>query len=68
MSLCIILCTHIEAHFLQYYVTTYVTGFAKTCIVHTSTFSTLGSHKFYQELQIVMKFSGIVELLFLYHS
>ena len=45
---------------------TYVTGFAKMCIVHTSTFSNLGSHKFFQESPINVKFSGIVELLFLY--
>ena len=45
-----------------------MTGFVKTCIVYTSTFSTLGSHKFYQELQIDVKSSRIVELLCLYHS
>ena len=45
-----------------------VTGFGKTCIVHTSNFSTLETHKIYLERQTDVKLSGIVELLFLYHS
>ena len=45
-----------------------VTGFGKMCIVHTSNFSTLVSHKIYLEWWIDVKLSGIVELLFLYDS
>ena len=44
-----------------------VTGFGKTCIVHTSNFLTLETHKVYFERQIHVKLSEIVELLFLYH-
>ena len=43
-----------------------VTGFAKTCIVHTSTFSTLKIHKICYAYQTGMKLTGIVELLSLY--
>ena len=46
--------------------TTFVTGFAKTCIVHTSTFSTLKIHKICYACQTGMKLAGIVELLSLY--
>ena len=46
----------------------YVTGFGKTCIVHTSNFSTLETHKIYLEWQIHVKLLGIVEPLFLHHS
>ena len=44
-----------------------MTGFGKTCIVHTSNFSTLETHKIYLERQIHVKLSGIVEPLLLYH-
>ena len=44
----------------------YVTGFAKTCIAHTSTFSTLKIHKVCYAYQTGMKLAGIVELLSLY--
>ena len=47
-------------------ITKFVTEFAKMCIVHTSNFSTLVSHKIYLERQMDMKHLGIVELLFLY--
>ena len=47
---------------------TYVTGFGKTWLVHTSNFSTLVTHKISYEWQINIKLSGIVELLFPYHS
>ena len=43
-----------------------MTGFGKTCIVHTYNFSTLVSHKIHLEWWIDVKLSGIVELLFLY--
>ena len=39
----------------------YVTGFAKTCIVHTSNFSTLKSHKIFYKCQINLKLSGFVK-------
>ena len=39
----------------------------KTCIVHTSNFSTLVTHKISLEWQIDVKLSGIVEPLFLHH-
>ena len=41
-----------------------VTGFAKMCIVHTSTFSTLNIHKFCYDQQTGMKLA--VELISLY--
>ena len=45
----------------------FVTGFGKTCIVHTSNFSSLVIHNMYLQWQIDVKLSGIVEPLFLYH-
>ena len=46
----------------------YVTGFAKTCIVHTSTFSTLKIYKICYDYQTGMKLAGILELLSFYQS
>ena len=46
----------------------YVTGFAKTCIVHTSTFSTLKIHNICYDHQTGIKLAGMVELLSLYRS
>ena len=54
--------------FIPIYIYTYVTGFGKTCIVHTSNFSTLVSHKMYLERWIDVTLSGIVEQPFLYDS
>ena len=45
----------------------YVTGFGKTCIVHTSNFSTSVTHKIYFEWWMDVKLSEIVELLLVYH-
>ena len=45
-----------------------MTGFGKTCIVHTSNFSILVLYKIYLEWHIDVKLSGIVNPLFLYHS
>ena len=39
-----------------------------TCIVHTSNFSTFGTHKTSYKWQINMKLANIVELLIFYHS
>ena len=44
----------------------YVTGFGKTCIVHTSNFSTVVTHKISLERQIDVKLPGIIETLLLY--
>ena len=38
------------------------------CIVHTSNFLNLVTHKILYELQMKVKLAGIVELLLLYHS
>ena len=46
----------------------YVTGFAKMCIVHTSTFSTLKIHKICYAYQTGMKLARIVAVLSLYLS
>ena len=40
----------------------------ETCIVHTSNFSTLLTHKIYWEWQIAVKLGRIIELILLYHS
>ena len=45
----------------------YVIRFRKMCIVHTSNFSNLMTHKIYLKWWIDVKLSGIVVLLFLYH-
>ena len=45
-----------------------MTGFGKTCIVHTSDFSTLAIHKISYEWQINVKLAGIVDPLFFYYS
>ena len=45
-----------------------VTGFAKTCIVHTSTFSTLMSHNICYDYQTGKKLAEIVELISLNQS
>ena len=45
----------------------YVTGFGKTCIVHTSNFSNLVTHNISLEGQIDVKLLGIVEPILLYH-
>ena len=42
-----------------------MTRFAKTCIVHTSKFSTLVTHNIYLEWHIDTKLSGLVEQIFL---
>ena len=42
-------------------------GFGKTCIVHTSNFSTLVTHKISLEWQIDVKHLEILEPLFRYH-
>ena len=46
----------------------YVTGFAKTCIVHTSNFSTLKIHKICYAHQIGLKFYRVGMLLSLCYS
>ena len=54
---------------ILYYICSFiiVTGFVKTCIVHISNFSTLVPRKIYQEWQMDIKLSRIVEVLFLYN-
>ena len=43
---------------------TYLTRFTKTCIVNTSKFSTLVTHKISLEWQVNVKLEWIIELLF----
>ena len=43
------------------YGTLYVTGFGKTCIVHTSDFAHLEIHKNYREWYTEVKHTGIIE-------
>ena len=45
----------------------YVTGFRKICIIHTSNFSTLVTHKMNLKWWIHLKFLGIAEPVILYH-
>ena len=40
---------------------TYVTGFGKTCIVHTSNFAYLKIHKNYREWYTDMKLSEMIK-------
>ena len=57
----------LDNFYLFLYTYTYVTRFGKTCIVYTSNFSTMVTHKIYLEWQRDVKLSGIVESLLLYH-
>ena len=47
-SMYILMATNVQL-WAMYILLAYVTGFGKTCIVHTSKFSTLVSHKIYLE-------------------
>ena len=47
--------------YIYIYIYIYVTGFGKTCIVHTSNFQHSRIHKTYLEQYADLKFSGIIE-------
>ena len=61
MSVCMIILAHMYVKTQLNSPSVYVTGFGKTCIVHTSDFANFEIHKNHREWCLDVKLSGMIK-------